>query len=71
MSQALAAYEESSDEEALLGAITVPQANTAAKSCLPCVDDGDEFSRCEVLGGSSVRNQNNQSGLDGTERFAD
>ena len=56
-SQALAACEESSHDEALLGSITVPQANTAAESCTPYVDDGDEVSTREVLEDSSGSNR--------------
>eukprot|EP01043_Picozoa_sp_COSAG02_P035342 COSAG02_NODE_2525_length_8606_cov_5.841895_7_plen_863_part_01 len=67
-SPALAACEESSHDEALLGTITVPQANTAAKSCPSCVDDGDEVSAREVLEGSSGSNQKLGNWQDGTER---
>ena len=58
--------EESSDEEALLGTLPVPQANMPAQSCSPCVHTGDEVSTRELLGDSSGNNWQLGNQQDGT-----
>ena len=51
--QALGASEERTDEEQLLGSLTVPHGSIAAAASLPCVDQAGEIDPREEEGGTS------------------